>query len=235
MSVFVTGTDTGCGKTLVSCALLECLKRRGITAIGMKPVASGAERSGDRLVNDDVEALVRASGVAAPPASVNPYCFEPPCSPNLAAAMAGVAIDPGRIRAAYEDCAGRAEVVVVEGVGGWCVPLGGGVWIEDLACRLGLPVVLVVGVRLGCINHAVLSARAIAAAPLPFAGWIANVVEPDMVQPGNVIQTMAETLPAPLLGVTQWSASGDAADLADELESAARAVFEPAPAAGASR
>ena len=147
---FVTGTDTGVGKTLVCCALLYGFAALGKSVIGMKPVASGAVRSADGLVNGDVSLLRAASNVEAPPQLVNPYCFEPPIAPHLAAEQAGAAIDLATIVSAYRQLAAVADIVIVEGVGGFCVPLNHNEDSADLAQRLGLPVILVIGLRLGC-------------------------------------------------------------------------------------
>ncbi|MGR8918604.1 MAG: dethiobiotin synthase [Gammaproteobacteria bacterium] len=214
MNVFVTGTDTGCGKTHVSAALVAAAARRGLAAAGMKPIASGATVEGGRLVNEDIETLVASSSIQLPVADVNQYLFEPPTSPHIAAAEAGASIDPERIAAAYERAARTADLVVVEGVGGWLVPLGPRLTVADLAIRLGLPVVLVVGVRLGCINHAALTAAAIAQSGLPFAGWIANVVETDLYAPAAVMDSLLEIIEAPRLGVIDWhgAASGELLD-----------------------
>ncbi len=203
--VFITGTDTGCGKTRVSCALLAAAREAGIAAVGMKPVATGAEHVDGRLVNEDVAALTVASGVTAPAELINPYLFEPPCSPHLAAAAAGVRIEPGPIAAACAALGQRAEFVVVEGVGGWRVPLGPHLELADLAVQLRLPVLLVVGVRLGCINHALLSAQAIAASGVTLAGWIANRLEGDLFDAAGVFETLEAAIPAPRLATLEWN------------------------------
>lgn len=228
-SLFVTGTDTGCGKTRISCALLAALARAGISAAGMKPVATGAVRSQGLLLHDDVKALVAASNVAIPRRYVNPYLFTPPCSPNIAAAQANTPIDLAVIEEAYASCQTRADVVVVEGVGGWCVPLGDDLWLEDLARRLNLPVLLVVGIRLGCINHAVLSARAIIESGLPLLGWIANVVDPTTVEPVAVINTITRHIDAPRLAVLDYSPSATAASIAPQLGSCVERIRKQIP------
>lgn len=217
LSLFVTGTDTGCGKTRVSCALLEALARAGVSATGMKPVATGAMRSNGLLVHEDVKALIAASNVAIPRRYVNPYLFVPPCSPNIAAQQANTPIDMAVIDEAFASCQSRADAVVVEGVGGWCVPLGDDLWLEDLAQHLKLPVLLVVGIRLGCINHAVLSARAIIESGLPLLGWIANVVDPEMIEPAAVINTITRHLDAPRLAVLDYQPAATAAHIAPLL------------------
>ena len=203
---FVTGTDTGVGKTLVACALLRGLARRNLRVAGMNPVAAGARLIAGRLVNDDVIALCQASTVAAPADAVNPYCFEPPIAPHIAAAQAGVTIDIERLRKAYMALAGIADCVVVEGAGGFRVPLGPVTDTADLAARLGLPVVLVVGMRLGCINHALLTAQAVAGAGLRLAGWVANQIDPHMLNATENVETLRDRLRSPLLGCVPYAA-----------------------------
>lgn len=195
---FIAGTDTEVGKTFVSCALLHALHGRGITAIGMKPVAAGSDADGR---NDDVEALLAASGVKAPRELVNPYLFAAAIAPHLAAAEEGQSIDLARIAAACASLRGMADALLVEGVGGFCVPLGPDSDTADLAQQLGLPVILVVGMRLGCINHALLSAQAIAARGLELAGWIANRIDPQMSRFAENVAALEERIAAPLLGV----------------------------------
>lgn len=192
---FVTGTDTGVGKTLVACSLLRACVARGQTAIGMKPVATGVAAG----TPGDVEQLVAASSVSAPGEEVNPYGFAPPIAPHIAAEQAGVRIELGRIERAFHALAARAQVVVVEGIGGFHVPLGGGVDTAQLAARLALPVVLVVGMRLGCLNHALLTAEAIAARGLKLAGWVANHVDPHMAVAAENVQALEQRIPAPLV------------------------------------
>lgn len=196
---FVTGTDTGVGKTLVACALLHAFASRGLRVIGMKPVAAGAQRISGKLVNDDVQALVAASNVPAPSEWINPYCFELPIAPHIAAQGAGVEIEHARIVAAYANLARCAEVVIVEGAGGFCVPLNAMETSADLAAELLLPVILVVGMRLGCINHALLSAQAIAAKGLRLAGWVANHIDPEMSCADENVRALCERLNAPLI------------------------------------
>ena len=197
---FITGTDTGVGKTLICCALLHRIAAAGKTAIGMKPVACGAVRGATGLVNDDVVSLRAAGNVDAPLALVNPYCFEPPIAPHLAAEQAGVVIELQIILDSYRDLSATADIVIVEGVGGFRVPLNRGEDTADLAQRLGLPVILVVGIRLGCLNHALLTAHAIRAQGLTLAGWIANRIDPAMAAAERNVAALAERLPAPLLG-----------------------------------
>ena len=204
---FITGTDTGVGKTLICCALLHRFAAAGKTVIGMKPVACGAARRAAGLINDDVAALRAASNVDAPLALVNPYCFEPPIAPHLAAEQAGVAIELQLILDSYRDLSATADIVIVEGVGGFRVPLNRGEDSADLAQRLGLPVILVVGIRLGCLNHALLTAHSIRAQGLTLAGWIANRLDPAMAAAARNVAALAERLSVPLLGDIEFRAS----------------------------
>ena len=197
---FVTGTDTGVGKTLVACALLRALAATGKSVVGMKPVAAGIEAG--RWA--DVQALAGASSVAAPAKLVNPYAFEPAIAPHIAAASAGARIDIETIARAYEELSRRAQIVVVEGVGGFLVPLNERDTSADLARRLALPVVLVVGMRLGCLNHALLTSAQIEAAGLRCAGWVANCVAPHMEQLSANIDSLKDRLDFPLLAVVPF-------------------------------
>ena len=199
--VFITGTDTGCGKTCVSIALIRALRERGLRVAGFKPVAAGATWHDGQLRNDDALALAAASGLALAYTRVNPYCFEPPIAPHLAAAEAGIRIDVDRVLAALAELVAVSDFVVVEGAGGWLVPLDREATIQDLALALQLPVVLVVGLRLGCLNHALLSERAILASGVGVAGWIGSVVEPGMARMDQNIATLQAKMSLPCLGV----------------------------------
>jgi dethiobiotin synthetase len=211
--LFVTGTDTGVGKTLASCALLHRMRARGLRALGMKPVAAGVEASPEGPVNPDVAALRRASSWPAPLEQVNPYLFEPPVAPHLAAASAGVRIEMAPIRKAFEALRASADAIVVEGVGGFLVPLNDREDAGDLAVALALPVVLVVGMRLGCLNHALLTQQAIVARSLRLAGWIANSIDPRMQRFEDNLQALRQRIAAPLLGVIPHSAMADPASI----------------------
>ncbi len=206
--IFVTGTDTGIGKTLVSTALLHGMQVLGLRAAGMKPVAAGADLIDGAWVNEDVAELTRAATVAAPPDWVNPYLFRDAIAPHIAAERKGVRIEIPRIVEAYEQLAGLADWVVVEGAGGFRVPLDGRRDSADLAVALGLPVLMVVGLRLGCINHALLTAEAIAARGLRLAGWVANRVDPDMAVYEENLASLENRLPAPCLAVIPWLEDG---------------------------
>lgn len=178
--VFVAGTDTGVGKTFVTAGLAAALVQAGKRVAVMKPVAAGAMATADGLRNDDALALIAAARSPAPYGDVNPVCLPDPVSPHLAAARAGVRIEAGPLRAAATRLATGADILLVEGAGGWRAPIGEAATMADVAREFGLPVLLVVGLRLGCLNHAQLTQAAILADGLRFAGWIGNVVEPEM-------------------------------------------------------
>lgn len=214
---FITGTDTGVGKTRIATGLLHALSARGFRAVGMKPVAAGAHDEDGTLVNEDVTALKRASSVAAPHALVNPYCFTPAIAPHLAAAEAGVGIDLARIRTSCLGLLEIADVVVVEGAGGFCVPLGRDFGMADVAAELRFPVILVVGMRLGCLNHALLTAAAVRAAGLPLKAWVANHIDPEMERPDENVAALEQRLGAPLLARCPYRETIDPAALASEL------------------
>jgi dethiobiotin synthetase len=200
--IFVTGTDTGVGKTCVAAALLRTLATRGWRAVGMKPIATGVASGTSR--NADVAALLAAGNLAASVSDVNPYSFAPAIAPHLAAEKAGVVVELEAIAAAYARLAAHADVVVVEGAGGTLVPLSPSRDMLDVPARLNLPVLLVVGIRLGCLNHALLSALAINARGLTFAGWIANRIDPEMLAGDDNIAALAARLPAPLVADLSW-------------------------------
>lgn len=197
---FVTGTDTEIGKTLVSSALLIAWGREGLRTVGMKPVAAGTEWRDDRRINQDVESLKAAANVVAPPELVCPYLWDAPIAPHIAAGLGGVDMRPDVIVEACRTLGTYADFMVVEGVGGFCVPLSDTVNMAELARQLNLPVVLVVGLRLGCINHALLTAEAVAARGLQLAAWVANTVDTQMPYLDENIATLSAALPAPLLG-----------------------------------
>lgn len=215
--VFVTGTDTDVGKTLIACALLHAWRAAGKTAIGMKPVAAGCEIQAQSLICGDVTMLRQASSVQAPHELVNPYAFEPSVAPHIAAEEAGVAIDLERIHAAFLKLAKYADIVVVEGAGGFRVPLNLNEDSADLARKLSLPVVLVVGMRLGCLNHALLTADAIRAQGLTLAGWVANRIEPKMPRFEANLAALRQRLGAPLLSVVEFEAAPDPARISPGL------------------
>lgn len=207
MSYFITGTDTGVGKTLISCALLYGLAAQGRRVAGFKPVSAGCDEDEH---NDDARALRAASTMQLTYGQVNPYCFRHAIAPHLAARNEGVRIELSRILTSYRELAGQADEVIVEGAGGFLVPLNDRYSSADLAQQLNLPVILVVGMRLGCINHALLTLRAIADYRLECAGWVANVPDADMDALQQNIAALRERIAAPLLGVVPHQAEPDA-------------------------
>ena len=208
LSVFVTGTDTEIGKTFASCALLHGFARAGLRAAAMKPIAAGAFERDGVLHNEDADALDAAANAPLPPHLRTPFLLKAPAAPHIVAAHEGVALDIEQIVACHREAMRRADIVVVEGVGGFRVPLTDTRDTADLAVALGSPVVLVVGVRLGCINHALLTAQAIAQRGLTLVGWIANVVDSDMRFIDENIDTLRGWLMrehgAPLIGTVPW-------------------------------
>lgn len=227
---FVTGTDTGVGKTRVSAALLHWFAAAGWRSAGFKPVAAGTERVDGVRVNDDVRALRDASSVALTDDQVGPCQLDTPCAPHIAAAIEGRTIERTALRRAADALAQRADRLVAEGAGGFCIPLGEDWDSADLALDLGLPVVVVVGLRLGCLNHALLTAEAVRARGLVLAGWIGNTIEVGMPHRGDNLATLQRELArrhaAPCLGVVPWLAGVDPTETATHLDDAAlRAVF----------
>ena len=198
---FVTGTDTGAGKTWISVGLLHALSLRGRRVAGMKPVASGAEQFADGLRNADALLLQSYCTSAIDYADVNPYVFGEPIAPHLAAERAGIRVRMDRIRAAYARLCAQSEVVIVEGIGGWRVPLAPKLQTADLVRTLDLPVLLVVGLRLGCINHALLTAEAISADGLRLAGWVGNAIDAGYEPAQATVGYLQANIAAPLLGV----------------------------------
>ena len=206
-SVFITGTDTGIGKTRVSVALLRALVGNGVAALGMKPVASGCTQTADGLRNDDALALLAAGSQLMAYADINPWALPEPIAPHAAAAQAGVTIALDRIEPAYRKLRAKADIVIVEGVGGWAVPLSETLMQAAIPQALKLPVILVVGLRLGCINHALLTARAILDDGCELLGWIGNRIDPTMAAADASIQMLDLRLPAPCLGILDYDSS----------------------------
>lgn len=217
--IFVTGTDTGIGKTVAACALVQALRERGLRVAPMKPVAAGAEGHDGIEANADTLALIAASGLGREAmADVTPVLLREPMAPHIAARREGLTITLPPIRAAFDRLAARADFVVAEGVGGFLVPLGDDWDAADLARELGLPIVLVVGMRLGCLNHALLTARSIEAGGFPLAGWIANSVDPLMAVPDENLEALRQRIPAPLLGRLPYAVNPDPKFLARHLD-----------------
>jgi dethiobiotin synthetase len=200
--VFVTGTDTGVGKTLVAVAILRALAGSGKRVVGMKPVSAGLAADGS--ANPDVVALLAAGNVQAPLRDRNPYAFQPAIAPHLAATEAGATIDLAVIAAAHARLAAESDVVVVEGAGGALVPIDATHDMLDIAAHLRLPVLLVVGMRLGCLNHALLSAAAIRARGVRLAGWVANCIDPRMQALAENVEALALRLRAPRVATIEW-------------------------------
>lgn len=216
---FVTGTDTEIGKTTIAAGLLCAARQRDLTTAGVKPVAAGCEQTPDGLRNEDALAL---QAQCSPPLAyelINPVTLEAAIAPHIAAQEERVELTATGLAAACATVFERnADLTLVEGAGGWCVPLNGTELLSDVAIAHKLPVVLVVGMRLGCINHALLSCRAIAADGLELAGWVANYVDPDMSRPEENLATLKQLIKAPCLGVVPRLASPDAADVAGFLD-----------------
>lgn len=214
---YVTGTDTAAGKTLVSAALLHALRASGGTAVGMKPVASGCVRTSEGWRNEDALALQSASEPCPPYELVNPFALPAPTAPQIAAAAAGLVVSLPPILAAYRALAKTADAVVVEGVGGWLAPLADDLEQAQLAMALELPVILVVGIKLGCLNHARLSERAIAADGLRLAGWIGSAVAPEMDFSDGYVALLRRSLQSPCLGLLPHRPHGSPAGFAARL------------------
>ncbi|HSN21647.1 MAG TPA: dethiobiotin synthase [Usitatibacter sp.] len=214
--VFVTGTDTGVGKTLACCALVHALREAGEAVFPMKPIAAGAVERDGRSVNEDTMALLEAAGLGVEALDrVTPILLREPMSPHIAAAREGRRI---WLEPVIESLRAASGFRVVEGVGGFMVPLGETLDTVDLARAIGLPVVLVVGLRLGCLNHSLLTARAIGAAGLDLAGWIANAIDPRMLVVEENVETLRARIAAPLLGRLPWHPRPDPRALARSLD-----------------
>ena len=206
-SFFVTGTDTGVGKTVVACALARAFAAAGERLAVMKPIASGARRTADGLRNADALALIGVANVPLTYPEVNPYCFEPAISPHIAAEDVNIKIDIGTIKAGFEALKAISDRVVIEGAGGWLAPINANESMGDLARALGVPAVLVVGLRLGCLNHAELSRRAIEAHGVAFAGWVANRLGSPMEREAENLATLTRRLGAPPLALVPFAAA----------------------------
>ncbi|MEN9724890.1 MAG: dethiobiotin synthetase [Pseudomonadota bacterium] len=203
---FITGTDTDVGKTYIASALVRYFVQQGQTAVGMKPIAAGCEKINGALRNADVSALLAASNLAARLEDVNPYAFESAIAPHIAAEQVGVTVSLSKIKHAFDTLQLQADVVIVEGAGGFRVPINPEQTMADLAAQLNLPVIMVVGIRLGCINHALMTAGSIKAAGLNLAGWVANRIDPDMPALAENIQTLKAMIKAPCIADVNWGA-----------------------------
>lgn len=214
---FVTGTDTGIGKTLVSAALLHQLSAAGLRAAGMKPVAAGAEMREGQWWNEDVAMLTAQASLPLPVELVCPLMLREAAAPHIAAALEHKTIDLQTLMGAYRQIAELADALVVEGVGGFRVPLSDDVDTADLAVAMQLDVILVIGLRLGCLNHALLTAEAIAARGLRLVGWVANQIDPAMPHQSGNLDALSQRLPAPLLGLVPWMALPSVSEAAASL------------------
>lgn len=217
LRLFVTGTDTGVGKTRIAAALCMAYAARRKRVAAMKPVASGCTQTSAGLRNEDAEALLAAMTVRAAYGDVNPYAFEPAIAPHIAAAEAGCSIDFGLLDGCYERLCRQSDVIIVEGAGGWLAPLDATHTFADLAVRWKLDVILVVGLRLGCLNHALLSAEAIELRGLRLSGWVANSIDPKFERPRENISSLESRISAPCLGIFSFEPQADPAALAQAL------------------
>lgn len=197
---FVTGTDTEVGKTFISVGLVSLLQQQGYKTVGMKPIASGCEWLDGQWKNEDALALIKQSQTDLSYSLINPYAFEPAIAPHIAAEREGVTLSIANIKSNYELIAEQADAVIVEGAGGWYVPLNAESTMADLAVELQLPVILVVAIKLGCINHALLTVAAIQQQGLKLAGWVANHVA-EQSESTEMIETLTSRIDAPCLGV----------------------------------
>ena len=200
IAYFVTGTDTEVGKTWVTLGLMSALQAKGLSVAGMKPIASGCSVTESGLRNDDAVKIRKQASYEAVYDDINPYSYEPPIAPHVAAKQIGETIQLHIIDASYRRLSERVDAIVVEGIGGWRVPFGKGLQTKDLVKHLQIPVILVVGLRLGCINHALLSAEAIAADGVQLMGWVSNHIDPSYIEAQETLEQLSEAIPAPLLG-----------------------------------
>lgn len=216
---FVTGTDTGVGKTFVTAALLRAARRRGLESAALKPVAAGTTVVKGVNCNEDALILQQACSVALPLAELNPVCLAQPIAPHIAARQAGRELSVATLLPACRQVLDRqADLTLVEGAGGWLVPLNERETLADLVVVLQLPVILVVGMRLGCLNHALLSAAVIRGSGLVLGGWVANHIDPDMPVARENVSTLENMLDAPLLGVFPYQANDECQhEVADEV------------------
>lgn len=201
---FITSTDTDVGKTTVCLCLMKYLKENGKQVACMKPISAGCDATADGLRNDDAVKLISESSVPLPYELVNPYAFEPPIAPHIAAKQSKTLIDLSTIKDCYDNITNNADVVIVEGAGGWLVPINDTETMADIAASLRLPVILVVGIRLGCLNHALLTVNSIEESGLTMAGWIANHLDKDMPEQDKNVETLERMIAAPLIGTVDY-------------------------------
>ena len=222
---FITGTDTDAGKTSVAAGLLCAAKQQGCSTLAMKPVASGCDMSAEGLRNSDALALIAQSTVQLPYTQINPYAFAPAIAPHIAAQEAGVELSVADLyRTAQVILQQQADFTVIEGAGGWRVPISNTEFLSDFAIALQLPVILVVGVKLGCINHALLTAQAIINDGLELAGWVANVVDPSCARLAENLATLQQLMPAPCLAEVPHLTSASAEHVAEYVKQAQQSL-----------
>ena len=222
---FITGTDTDAGKTSVAAGLLCAAKQQGCSTLAMKPVASGCDMSTEGLRNSDALALIAQSTVQLPYTQINPYAFAPAIAPHIAAQEAGVELSVADLyRTAQVILQQQADFTLIEGAGGWRVPISATEFLSDFAIALQLPVILVVGVKLGCINHALLSAQAILNDGLELAGWVANVVDPNCARLAENLATLQQLMPAPCLAEVPHLTSASAEHVAEYVKQAQQSL-----------
>lgn len=215
---FITGTDTDVGKTYVAQCLIKAFREQNYLTAGFKPVASGGRCSEGRLQNEDAELLMQQSNVEMPYELVNPYCFKPAIAPHIAAKKQDCTVSLGVIKSAYQQIAKQSDMVIVEGAGGWCVPLSESLSFNDIPAELGLPVILVVGLKLGCINHALLTQVAILQTGCKFAGWVGNEVKSDFEEKQENINCLKKKLHAPFLGAINFDIENNIANSYKNLD-----------------
>ncbi|OED44069.1 dethiobiotin synthase [Endozoicomonas sp. (ex Bugula neritina AB1)] len=216
---FVTGTDTDVGKTLITCGLLEAAGRQGLNTLALKPVAAGCDMTDEGLRNDDALKLMDAATIQLPYEQVNPFALRPPIAPHIAARDAGVRMTIDRLSGYCRGALMRKnDLAFIEGAGGWRVPLNDREFFSGLPKVMNLPVILVVGMKLGCINHTVLTVEAILRDGLTLAGWVANRIDADMSCYDENTQTLKSVIPAPCLGEVPWLQIADKGAAADYLD-----------------
>lgn len=215
---FITGTDTGVGKTWMAATLIHALAARGQRVAGMKPLACGGHATAEGWRHEDAELLMQHASVALPYEAVNPYLLREPAAPHIAATQAGIRLSGAALHEACTTLEEKMDYLVIEGTGGWQVPLNDAETMADFARMLGLPVVLVVGIRLGCLNHALLTSDAIARQKLSLTGWIANIIDPTMDKITENIAALGARLPAPRVGTVPYLPHFDAAQIAATLD-----------------
>jgi dethiobiotin synthetase len=206
LKYFITGTDTNVGKTYITCSLLKCFEKQGYSTLGLKPLASGCNEVEGVLYNEDALLLQKASSISVDYSTINPFAFEDPIAPHLAAQKAGqkisVEIIQKNLLQTFETY--PCDLTLIEGAGGWLLPLNEKETLADLALLLAIPVIMVVGMRLGCINHALLTCEAMKQQRIPLKGWIANCIPPSMLALDENIETLQGKIEAPCLGVIPW-------------------------------